>query len=347
MKKIIGKTFLHPLVDYLLIGGGLSLIAIPAAAHLSRGAPIVAEVFLPMVMLLGNSAHFAASTVRLYTRENAYDDFPFLTMLLPLITLVVLTVAIAYPENIGLHIQALYLTWSPYHYARQAYGLSLMYTYRSGGSFDPKMKRLLLLACLLPFFLVITTKENAGLLWVIPLEKFAAVPPLYLGLWAISHALPVLSFLLPVLIFARMYRSDKGPMPLISLLLIVTNAIWWIIFDYQSAFIWATVFHGIQYLVIMVIFHVRDTVKAGRTTMRPFFEGLKFYWASVTLGYLLFQCWPYFYIAAGFGMAESMLLVIAVINIHHFIVDAYIWKLKKDPNYEIVVSGPAPVPSPA
>ena len=30
---------------------------------------------------------------------------------------------------------------------------------------------------------------------------------------------------------------------------------------------------------------------------------------------------------AGFGPAESVLLVVAVINIHHFIVDAYIWKL--------------------
>ncbi len=58
----------------------------------------------------------------------------------------------------------------------------------------------------------------------------------------------------------------------------------------------------------------------------------------MTLGYLLFQCWPYFYVWAGFGLAESMLLGIAVINIHHFVVDAYIWKLRKDPNYEIVVS---------
>ena len=40
---------------------------------------------------------------------------------------------------------------------------------------------------------------------------------------------------------------------------------------------------------------------------------------------------------AGFGLGESMLLVVAVINIHHFIVDRYIWQLRKDPNYKIVV----------
>jgi hypothetical protein len=28
--------------------------------------------------------------------------------------------------------------------------------------------------------------------------------------------------------------------------------------------------------------------------------------------------------------------VTAVINIHHFVVDAYIWRLRRDPNYRIV-----------
>ena len=33
----------------------------------------------------------------------------------------------------------------------------------------------------------------------------------------------------------------------------------------------------------------------------------------------------------------------AVINIHHFIVDAFIWRLRKDPNYKVVAAAtPAP-----
>jgi len=34
---------------------------------------------------------------------------------------------------------------------------------------------------------------------------------------------------------------------------------------------------------------------------------------------------------------------VAVINIHHFIVDAFIWKLRRDPNYKNVVDVPASV----
>jgi len=30
-----------------------------------------------------------------------------------------------------------------------------------------------------------------------------------------------------------------------------------------------------------------------------------------------------------------------VINIHHFVVDAFIWKLRRDPNYQTVVDVPS------
>ena len=60
----------------------------------------------------------------------------------------------------------------------------------------------------------------------------------------------------------------------------------------------------------------------------PLYHTVWFYSACILLGYGLFNCWPRAYMLAGFGPAESVLLVVAVINIHHFIVDAYIWKLR-------------------
>ena len=62
----------------------------------------------------------------------------------------------------------------------------------------------------------------------------------------------------------------------------------------------------------------------------------------VVLAYALFNCLPQAYVLAGFGLAESMLLVTAAINIHHFIVDAYIWRLgRSDTNRAVVDSGAA------
>ncbi len=57
--------------------------------------------------------------------------------------------------------------------------------------------------------------------------------------------------------------------------------------------------------------------------------GALFYFYSVLLGYALFRCLPFAYEAIGFGYAESSLLIVAAINIHHFIVDAFIWKVRK------------------
>ena len=55
------------------------------------------------------------------------------------------------------------------------------------------------------------------------------------------------------------------------------------------------------------------------------------------LGYGLFYCWPYAFVLTGFGLAESVLLVTATINIHHFVVDAYIWRLgRTDSNSRLV-----------
>ena len=56
-------------------------------------------------------------------------------------------------------------------------------------------------------------------------------------------------------------------------------------------------------------------------------------WVIDTLSrvYQLFHALPEAYTAVGFAHSESILLVVAMINIHHFIVDRYIWRVKRDP----------------
>src|SRR5262249_30162845 len=134
----VGRTFLHPAFDVLVIGGGLSLVL---TACLQTGAlsPATAALglSLPLLIFTSNLAHFASSTVRLYTKPDAYESHRFLTMGLPLVTMGVLALAVWQPEAVGRHLQALYLTWSPYHYAAQAYGVAMMYCYRSGCALRP------------------------------------------------------------------------------------------------------------------------------------------------------------------------------------------------------------------
>ena len=75
----------------------------------------------------------------------------------------------------------------------------------------------------------------------------------------------------------------------------------------------------------------------GNTHGWPYHASL-FYLRCLALAWALFSVWPYAYVFCGFGLAESAILTVAAINVHHFLVDAYIWRLRGDRNYGVVTS---------
>jgi hypothetical protein len=296
---------------------------------------------LAYLVLASNSAHFASSTVRLYTKPGTYESLPFLTRAFPLLTLAALTLCVMQASLLGPHLQALYLTWSPFHYAAQAYGLAVMYSYRSGCRLDRIDKRLLWWVSMLPFFYNFLAGQRVGLDWLAPAWILAA-PPLRSALSMTCATPAVAAFVAPVLLFGKLWRGASRPLPLISVLVLVSNAVWWFVLSPLDAFIWATIFHGLQYLAVVQIFHLRDQMSRPGNRHGRGYHLFSFYGASLLLGYGLFHCLPLAYVLAGFGLVESTLLVAATINIHHFIVDAFIWRLGQgDGNRKIVEEGMA------
>jgi hypothetical protein len=153
------------------------------------------------------------------------------------------------------------------------------------------------------------------------------------GLWLAAWAL------LP-LVFA--YTWKRGAMPVISFLIVFSNGIWLLTLAYMDAFVWATIFHSLQYLAIVTIFHVKDRTQRPGARHGWAWHAAGFYAMCLPLGYLLFHAWPNAYLWAGYGFAESLLLTTAVINIHHFVVDAYIWRLRRANNQRIVAMAAVP-----
>ena len=340
----LGRTFVGPVFDATWIGGAITL---PAALWLvadGRGAVPLLGVALPWLVLFVNQAHFAASTLRLYTKPGAVESHPFLAWVLPIASFALLAAAVASPAGLGRHLWALAMTSSPYHYSAQAFGLAAMYCYRSGVALAPRERQILRWACLMPFFrsLLGGIGGGLGLGWLLPAAWLAApgVAPV------LSLALPlldVLVFALPLVFFALASRGARaaGGVPLLALLPVLANGTWFVLFDAFDAFVWATVFHGVQYLALIGVFHAREGAAIpGGAARGPLVRVAAFYAGCVALGYALFQCWPRAAVAAGFGMVESTFLVVAIVNIHHFVVDAFIWKLRKDPNYATVVAAP-------
>ena len=142
---LLGRTFVHPAFDYFFIGGALSLIVVAAVTLYPEIAPFSSPQDFKYFILFSNSAHFASSTVRLYTKPGAegHQSFPFLKFVLPVLALAIITICVFNEGTVGKHFRALYFTWSPYHYAAQAYGLTVMYCYRSGCLLGSTNKKLL------------------------------------------------------------------------------------------------------------------------------------------------------------------------------------------------------------
>ncbi len=352
----MGRCFVGPWFDALLIGGGLSLpvlalvlwgVHVPGLAPIATGLEVLAEpAALPYVVLLLSSTHFAASTVRLYTKPGTSTALPFLTMAFPLIAFAVLTLCMLRPASLGANLQSLYLTWSPYHYAAQAYGVAMVYGYRSGCAPTDVQKRVLRWIALLPFFYAFVATSGAGLDWLLPASVQGA-----LGLGAVvAVAKPILvvaGIAGPLAVAAASRRSGwTGPLPWISVMALLANGVWWFVLPARQAFVWATFFHGIQYLAIVLIFHVKEQMARPENTGSPLYHVVWFYGACLVLAFALFNCLPQAYALAGFSLTESLLLVVAAINLHHFVVDAFIWRLgRRDTNRAIVESGTALAPA--
>jgi hypothetical protein len=329
-----------------MIGGGLSL---PVIALVLAGpdAPVIGPLaasldglttpaLLPVVMLFFSTSHFAASTVRLYTKPGSTESLPFLTMAFPLVALALLSLCIVESDTLGHGLRQLYFSWSPFHYAAQAYGLSVMYCHRSGCALGAADKRMIRWISLTAFFYS-TISSGAGLHWILPrsvlesswiVTSFDVLRPLLIGAGVLG----------PGALWLRLRRRSQT-LPAICVLLLLVNGFWWFALPATQGFLWATFFHGIQYLAIVLIFHVKDRLAQPGNNHGRVYHVAWFYGTCMLLAYALFNCLPQAYSLAGFSLTESLLLVVAAINIHHFIVDAYIWRQgRQDGNRSIIDS---------
>jgi hypothetical protein len=128
--------------------------------------------------------------------------------------------------------------------------------------------------------------------------------------------------------------------PMITLLLQVTNGIWWIGSEYLNAWLFTAMMHSVQYLIVISLRHADEQTAAVPAPQRwksTLVHGTAFYGFSLAVGLLLFVAAPAAYTLFGFGATESYAMMVFVINIHHFVVDGFIWKNKP----------PVPAPRPA
>jgi hypothetical protein len=319
----------NPVVDYAFVGGAITLPIFLAIYFFPWLTPNDGQITVRSFLII-NGVHFAASTLRLYTKPGARQEFPILSWGFPVVCLLAVGLGL-WSTAIGKHITALYFTWSPYHYAAQTYGVAVMYAMRSGAKLDLRDKWQMWWVCLLPFLYAFFTSPDGGLSWFVDKQRLMSVPLLATGLRGLVGGITVATFLLPVSLFWQLHRMRGKNVPLISLVMQVTNGVWWLGTTYLNAWWWTAMLHSIQYLVVVVDRHIADQM--ARTDVsgplhRPLVYGAFFYGASFVLSVFLFFVVPLGYVGLGFNGAQSFVMMTMVINLHHFIVDGFIWRTK-------------------
>jgi hypothetical protein len=331
LKGLIGRCFLHPALDYAFVGGGITIPIFLAIYFFPGLTPTETSITLRSFLLI-NGAHFAASTLRLYTKPGARQDFPFLSWGFPVVCLLAVGMGLYWPV-VGRNLTALYFTWSPYHYAAQTYGLAVMYAMRSGARLEQQDKTQIWWVCLLPFLYSFLTSQNAGLAWFVPQEWLLSAPAMSLVYRGLVGVVTIGIFALPISLFWQLHRMRGKSIPLISLLLQITNGIWWLGTDYLNGWWWTAMFHSIQYLVIVTVQHSKEQMartdgRQASVLHRPSYYVGTFYGVCILLAVVLFFALPMLYVPLGFEAAQATVVVVSVINLHHFIVDGFIWRTK-------------------
>ena len=109
--------------------------------------------------------------------------------------------------------------------------------------------------------------------------------------------------------------------------------LWYVLLSREPAAIfWAQNAHALQYLLFPMRVEMNRSQREARPPRRLETHMLVYYLGTVVLGLLMMQLIPEFLQlgiqSLGLGTLPLQLGIVAFINIHHYFIDNFIWKLR-------------------
>lgn len=330
-------------IDLLVGCCGIYALSIPVLLALSASGS-VGSWPAGLVLLLGltiNAPHYGATLVRLYERREDRRKYLFFTLHITLV-LVLLFVMGTRSLWLASAIITAYVLWSPWHFSAQNYGLALMFMGRGGVALDPTSKRLFYLSFVFATAMAIGGIQAASSNLVFAPGTFHAADMPRVFVWPPFQAYGS-HFLVAVgagylatlaATYVRMAGSGMARLGPVAIL-VVSQALFSVIpvslahfvdgIEINLAFapFWISMAHSAQYLWVSAYFARRTGAQqtSARFLLKSFLAG-----SGVTiLPTVLFA--PAFLGDRPYdaGLAG---LVFAMVNLHHFIMDGAIWKLR-------------------
>ncbi|MGA7623964.1 MAG: tetratricopeptide repeat protein [Candidatus Acidiferrales bacterium] len=327
-----GPWIYRPWLD-LLVGCGAWSAPLLAVALWMR--PTHAHgwaVTFYLLAIIFNYPHFMATIYRAYHTRADFEKYKFFTLHLTL--LIVLTGILMHASpRLFPWVFTLYICWSPWHYSGQNYGLLMMFARRSGAQVTANEKRWLHGAFIASYLMLLASFETSG-----------SSDPLILSLGLPARfTLPLrlalgLAFLVFTLLgFQRLVRSRDARSLAAPLTLAFTQFLWFVLptllelnsasqvpqTRYSSGIL--AVLHSTQYIWITSYYQGREARAARERNWR-----MAGYFATLVAGGIaLFIPGPWLVsYLFHYDFTTSFLIFMSLVNIHHFILDGQIWKLR-------------------
>jgi hypothetical protein len=352
-----GQPWLYGPIPDLLFGCG-ALFAVFSLIFGFAGGPVFQSIpaAIPALLVAFVSApHYGATLLRVYDRRNDRRAY-FVFSVVATAAIVALFGLSLFHRWTGSVLATIYLTWTGWHYTGQNFGIAMMFARRRSIALDPSLRRWSHASFVLSFLLVFLVMHGqadpvadpALEIRLIPL----AIPPRLDALAvAIVGAAYVVTTAVALFLLARRSSRIADGIPIVAI--IATQALWWSIpyaarhFDVfrgvvplggelrSAFFVWIAVAHAAQYLWITSYFARSDRG----------WNGFRGYYGRVLLAGSAVWMLPALVFAPATDQFDwnFALLLAAAVNLHHFVLDGAIWKLRQTRIARVLVEDRAEV----
>jgi tetratricopeptide (TPR) repeat protein len=326
----------NPWLD-LIVGCGAWSAPLLLLAYFSQASSTLTwSVAFYALALFFNYPHYMATIYRAYHRAEDFEKYRIFTVHITALLLATLLLSHFWIRLLP-WIFTIYLTWSPWHYSGQNYGLFMMFARRAGADPD-KTTRGALYGAFIVSYLILFLAFHTG----------PSTDPLFLSLgipavvsrWEqiiLGGAFVVVS----AFGLSRLARATEWHKLIPSLTLFSSQFLWFLLpaaislikhIDipqnrYSSGVL--AVMHSAQYLWITSYYARREAAAGSASKNRRDWQPLAYFGVLVVGGIALFVPGPWLASRAfHHDFTASFLIFTALVNIHHFILDGAIWKLR-------------------
>jgi hypothetical protein len=316
-------------LDFLLLGPGATLLVSGVFVALAAaGKPGWAATFGTWLTLLVLGPHYAATYRRAYSSADIVKAHPIVTLVVPVVLVAAAALAIRFPRGFGPFYFLAYVAWSGYHYSGQSLGVTMLYPLRQRARLEVREKRLLALPLYVSWIVSLLGLAQVGAAarnpaYEIVRDTFA---PVAIPTWAVAAlVLPLLVSFAGVAVVARGRRQRGLPLPLACYGVIAAQVIWFgggLFFPFFSVGL-VPIFHSLQYLALTGWHHTRGPTAKSLGSFAAYVVVVLLLGLVINPGLLIL------FVPSGAQAAAGAAAVITAINLHHFLLDGRIWRMRE------------------